>query len=588
MGRYLTLFRRGITRDEFNARVARVIEASATLGLEPCYRHADVIVLSSPDLPVIHFANGLVLGEVHSLEGEAWGAHRAIEARMRADSFEAHTLLARFWGSFVALLRHDEEPVLDVLRSPFGRLPCLWSEDAGVLAIASDTIFFKEVFHRRAVVNVSALARRIAYPGLPSPETCVEGITSIPGGTSVIMGIGEGAGQPRAVDVWSPWDSARPADWFESTEEAQFSVRAAIHQATIASRRDADNVLLMLSGGIDSSILAATLSSIGRGFRCVNLVRSDSSGDERQFARLVASHLGVQLTEIEWSLTDVDVTRSDSGALPTPGNRVFMQGTNAAVERAVEQSGADLVIDGGGGDNVFFGLSSVAPVADALRHGNDLGATLVAARSIAEQSQESLATVLRLAVQRIFRRSPAYRWHPALDYLADGARSAISPMPPHNWLKVPPGGSTGAAAHIALVAAAQGWAEECDLVGSVAHACPLATQPVTAACLKVPSWWWHRGPRSRIIAREAFADRLPHHVIWRRSKGSPDSYVAQIYDEHRKVVRAMLLEGRLAQLGLLDTDAIALATASTGSAHAPDFDRLLQLSQVEAWLCAQS
>jgi asparagine synthase (glutamine-hydrolysing) len=71
-------------------------------------------------------------------------------------------------------------------------------------------------------------------------------------------------------------------------------------------------------------------------------------------------------------------------------------------------------------------------------------------------------------------------------------------------------------------------------------------------------------------------------VLERRSKGRFDGFCAALLDRDRELVRSMLLEGRLAQQGLLDRAAIATAlnepfpTAETVS-------RLLVLADVEAW-----
>ena len=117
----------------------------------------------------------------------------------------------------------------------------------------------------------------------------------------------------------------------------------------------------MLSGGIDSSILAASLSTLGCPYVGLNLASIGTIGDERNYARSVTAHLGVPLIETRWNVAAVDVSRSDARHLPNPLARSFMQGTCERLAAAVDASGADLTLDGGGGDNMFFSLRSVAP-----------------------------------------------------------------------------------------------------------------------------------------------------------------------------------------------------------------------------------
>lgn len=579
--RYLALVQRHGS-PQFEARVARIEAKCRSEGLLPCHQGAGVLVLASSGMPVHACGAGITLGEIHARQGDKLPGNEAIANRLRAYSGDAGGLLARFWGNFVAFVAAADGSGLKITRAPFGRLGCLWSADDDLVAIASDLDLLMTAGSGTPAVDTARLARRLAWPGQPLRDTCLEGVRSIPGGSTLVLGTTREAFRAEEC-AWTPWSNAGREHWYETREEAQDAIRAAIFKATAACRRDAAHTVLLLSGGVDSSILAATLSSVGGAYSCVNLVKPDSSADERRFARAVASRLGCRLVEIEWSLEDIDLGRSESAGLPNPGNRVFMQGTNAAAARAVALAGADLLIDGGGGDNVFLGVSSVAPVTDALlREG--LGAALATGRCVATLSQTSLAKVLHLAFQRRFRRSPAFRWHPDSAFLSREAGALAGTSPPHAWLAPPPGAETGTAAHIALLAAAQGWAEECDLLSPVRQACPLATVPVVEACLKVPSWWWYGDGRNRLIARQAFAERLPAEVIMRQTKGSPDSYVAEIFAKHRSTVRAMLLDGQLRRLGLLDLPAIERATASAGPTIGTSYDRLLQLSQVEAWL----
>jgi asparagine synthase (glutamine-hydrolysing) len=102
----------------------------------------------------------------------------------------------------------------------------------------------------------------------------------------------------------------------------------------------------------------------------------------------------------------------------------------------------------------------------------------------------------------------------------------------------------------------------------------------------VPSWWWISDGRDRAVARDAFAPRLPLSVLTRRSKGTPDSFLAELYRHNRSRIRTMLLEGRLRAFGLIDLAAIELATAP-GPVVDTTYLRMLQLADVEAWLTAQ-
>lgn len=174
--------------------------------------------------------------------------------------------------------------------------------------------------------------------------------------------------------------------------------------------------------------------------------------------------------------------------LPRPTGAQFRQATFAAADDLARETGSALVIDGGGGDNMFCSLQSVAPVVDAL-FGMGMGSRpLATAASIARMAQVSLATVLARAGVRLVTRRAAYRWpvdHSLLDpFTADGLD------PSHPWLKAPRGTPPGKAAQVGLLLAAMAVADGLDPDRHPALLSPLVSQPIAEAALRVPSWMW--------------------------------------------------------------------------------------------------
>lgn len=487
------------------------------------------------------------------------------------------------WGNFVAILR-DRAGGFHVLRSAFGSLSCFHAMQDDQLILASDLSLLSLAGWTFPGIDWSAILRRLAFKDIPSPVTCLTGVQELRGGSRLDVT----SGGSSVAQAWNPWDRAGRRYWTHDRDEAVRMIRQAVSTATRASIMGTQRALLMLSGGIDSSVLGAALGTHGCPFTCFNLASLGAIGDERPYARMVASHLGAPILEAQWDVAMVDIIRSHAKDHPNPIARGFMQGTSTLLSEAVERSGADLTIDGGGGDNVFFSLRSIAPVTDAFLRGRSVGEGWSTARSVAAMADVSALTVLGLAASRAFRRSPAYRWRPMTRFLSPQVMGDAALLPRHPWLEPPRGGETGTAAHIALIAAAQGWAEGNDIGSPVRHVSPLASQPVVEACLRIPSWWWFRQGQNRIVARDAFRDRLPTPVINRRTKGTPDSYIAQIFTANRPIIRAMLLDGHLRRAGLLDLPLLERALDGEGYVQGTDYHRIMHLVDVEAWVAGQT
>jgi asparagine synthase (glutamine-hydrolysing) len=459
-----------------------------------------------------------------------------------------------------------------------GGLPCYWACHEGLVLAASDLSVMIAAGLPRPAVDPAALARQLAAGDLITGETCLAGIGEIQGGERLTFG-------PANIERtcrWSPWAFAAPPRT-PSREDAAGKIREAAIASVAAIASQCSGLLLKLSGGLDSSIVAACLAEAGVTFTALNLVIRDTSGDERPYAREVARHLGMPLVEAWRDARQVEVERSAAARLPRPSARSFLQESARIAAELAARAGAGALLDGGGGDNVFCSLQSARPAADCLFARATLGQFVATARSIAELAPASLLEVCRRAWSIRSRTSPAYRWPFDLRFLSSEASPIGEQAARHPWLDPPAAALPGKAAHVAMIAAAQSVAEGFDAEDDLPTWSPLIAQPVVEACLEAPSWMWFEHGRNRALARRAFAGRLPPRILERRSKGAPDSFIAELFVLNRATIKDMLLGGKLRSLGLLDCKALDEALAIEGPVKGHDFLRIMKLFDAEAW-----
>lgn len=577
-GRYLAVVGGRVALQAGAAGDCEALHACATTIVD----QPDLLVLATGDLAAqgVPGDRGAVLGSAFPL-----GSAAALDARLHhaapgLDS--ARSFGERYWGGYIAILRDIVRGGFGVTRGTFGNVPCYYARSGGAVLLASDLDMLSKAGWVAGPINWERLRDYIVFRDLPVPATCIDNVTELRGGTL----LSSAEGKPTIEDIWSPWDHAGRSHWHAGRGEAERAVHDAVMLATRASMQRASRPLLMLSGGLDSSVLAASIAAQGRDFVGFNL-SSGGFGDERRYAALVAERTGARLVEAAWDVALVDVTASAAARLPNPAARNFMQGTNCLLDKAIAQTGSDLVVDGGGGDNVFCSLQSVGPVLDALLQGRSMRQTASTALSIAQLAEVSVSKVAQGAIRRLRRRSAAYRWHRADGFFRPEVVEGLS-QPWHPWLERPSDIGIGSAAHVGLIVAAQGWAESNDIGGRVPRVSPLASRPVAEACLQVPSWWWFMDGRNRAIARAAFRERLPAEIVDRRSKGSPDTHVAELLEANRPVIRAMLLDGRLRANGLLDASALSGALDDPAGVRSGDITQIMRLVDVEAWLASRT
>src|SRR3546814_12273659 len=83
-----------------------------------------------------------------------------------------------------------------------------------------------------------------------------------------------------------------------------------------------------------------------------------------------------------------------------------------------------------------------------------------------------------------------------------------------------------------------------------------------------------------------FRSDLPAEVIWRRTKGTPASFVIEIYEQHRPLIRSLLTDGQLAGNGLIDVDTLIQVIADPSPAGGHAFARIIPVP--DARVCARS
>jgi asparagine synthase (glutamine-hydrolysing) len=554
---------------------------SPPAGLRPVLAAGALRLWASADLAVLSDGGSAILGALHgpgdrrpraALDSGEWRELARTGGRMAVE---------RFWGDYVALLGRADGA--EIVRGPFGALSCFLCASPGTLYLASDLGLLLEASGLRRRIVPAALAAHIARPEWRHRTTCLDAVHELRGGDALAA---DQAGM-RFERLWSPWRFARADAALDDPDEAIRRVRDAVLLATGAAAARFPKPLLLLSGGLDSSIVAAGLASAGADFTCLNLTGTDRASDEQAYARMVAEKFGRPLLVESFDPADVDLARSDAAHLPYPVHRAFTQSQDRAGARIARSLGAAAVLDGGGGDNVFFGSRTVATLADCLSTQGFDSRYWRTARALGDLSQTGLARLTMLAVRRAMRRTAAPRLAPRLDFLSRDARQLVRVAPLHPWFDPPKGILPGRAAHAALLVPAQNLVEAVNAGAAFPAASPLASRPVVEACLRAPSWQWLAPGRNRAAARAAFAGRLPPEVVGRRSKGELTGFVARLFDDRRAEIRDLLLGGRLAQLGLIDAAAIARTLGGEGPARDHRFLRLMELVDAEAWARAQ-
>jgi asparagine synthase (glutamine-hydrolysing) len=271
---------------------------------------------------------------------------------------KGHSLLDDLDGMFAFAIVDEKKKQLFIARDRFGEKPVYYAptNEGKGLVFASE---MKALFPFPGLDNrldVPALAQFLAVGYIPAPRTHLQGVRKLMAGEALSFDTLNGL---RTWRYWQPRiepDGAKPP----SREDAIENVRARILESVRLRLRSDVPVGAFLSGGVDSTYIAAAIRELQPAAKLSTFCASfdDQQLNEAPYARLVAEHLGTDHHEVHFSTSDLlaifdalidhyDEPFGDASMFPT-----------FAVCQAARQV-CKVMLSGDGGDECFGGYTEM-------------------------------------------------------------------------------------------------------------------------------------------------------------------------------------------------------------------------------------
>ena len=554
--RYALTFGRGAHRHA-------LLHRARQLGLSEIDR-PDLLFVADGRTPYLPGETSLLVGQLFSPENRRLhDLPAALDDRAKSGKFDG------LWGNFVLFFSSQEGAA--VYRDPSAGVPVYRCGSGHEAVFASDAELACELgLLERATPDFASAVHWLQFPFLRSARTGLQGATEILPGTLHEL---DGGGGWTEASVWRPADFIRRSESILDPIEAAARLRD-VALAVVPAQLESGPFALQLSGGLDSSIVAACLASGGRSFECVNFATRSPDGDEREFARAVAEFSRLPLRELQ----EPGTVSLDPPARPTfrPSTNPLLAPFDTAIANATDELGVDMLVDGAGGDNLFCYITSAAPVLDALRW-DGLRTALETVGDIAARANCTWWEVVGAATRRL---QPRASWKEDQSFLRWDI--LLRKADPHPWLEGLSFAPPGKREHIHALVHIQHFLDRRSTGIALSH--PLLAQPLLELCLRIPSWLWMGGGRNRAVARDAFRELLPASVLARRAKGSLQSLFYRSFGHLRGSILELLMSGRLRTEGIID---IAQVEAVLRSEDWKRDDVQLRISEIvalELWL----
>ena len=203
-------------------------------------------------------------------------------------------LLERLNGMFAFAVLDRPRRELMLARDRMGIKPLHYAIDGGRLLFASELKALLCDPALRREIDPVALDEYLALEFVPSPRSIVSGIKKLPPAHVMVWSLSER--RESLTRYWTPelgTDSTRKTI-DERAEELRDVLRESVRKELISDVP----VGVFLSGGIDSSAVAAMMSQLGGTVQSFSVGFAERSFDESAHARLVAQHLGTEHHEL--------------------------------------------------------------------------------------------------------------------------------------------------------------------------------------------------------------------------------------------------------------------------------------------------
>lgn len=570
---YIVLVDENSTEEVNNAQQSTL----HSLGMECRHVLGAVRIFASKDTPTLLIPGcGMVIGHLFSRDGRPVAEHEIRTHHNNYAEFEEY-ILESCWGEYILIYASGSNgQKLNILRDPSGGLPCIYSiqESSGFITSSITTAVSLGLYKKQ--IDWDYICHALTYTNLRTARTGLSEVSELLPGCSLRI---HGSNSTARM-AWSPWTFVGADQRHDDSLEAADSVRRAVASTVKAWAETDGDILLELSGGLDSSIVATCLRGVNARVTSCTVVTPLLGENEQRYADQMASHLGIENNILEARLEHAILKFPPPPDSVVPAIGIMHHAGNTALENAGDAYGVNTYFSGGGGDTIFCYMRGTAPAVDAFKE-RGFAAGITAIRNLSELHQCPLTKAGRLTLGKFMKgaRSP---WQASTMFL--NPSNAAATLQSHPWFDTPAETLPGDMEKIFGLVASQSYRDGLPRAASRVVRLPLLSQPVVEACLRVPTWMWISEGKNRSVARAAFADALPNTILNRRSKGSYLSFFGTVYKRERTQMLEFLATGCLRSRGLLDMDAIEDFIGSDLPPRDSSFPRIFDLCMIENWL----
>ena len=257
-------------------------------------------------------------------------------------------------GMFALAVWDERDSSLFLARDRLGIKPLYYARRGSSLAFASQVKALLASGLVEPALSLPAIRTFLAYGAVSEPLTAIDGVVALPAAHRATF-------RDARLEVERYWEPPEGAEVEVDEVEAARELRALLEDVVRRHLVSDAPLGVFLSGGLDSSLLAALAARETRHVRTVSVVFGDSSLSEREHMERVAHRIG---SAHVWApLSADDLLRWTDDAFDAMDQPTFDGINTYVVSRAAAQTGLKVALSGLGADELFDGYGYARRVA---------------------------------------------------------------------------------------------------------------------------------------------------------------------------------------------------------------------------------
>ncbi|GAA2823676.1 asparagine synthetase B family protein [Kitasatospora sp. CM 4170] len=491
-------------------------------------------------------------------------------------------LLLRLWRALGAdgvrladglfVLTVVDGPDLVLIRDHAGARTVFYARADGCWAASTSLRALRRWPALRTGVNLAAVRSFLTFAYLPGEETLLRDVhEALPGRILRLRA----DGSVRQEQYWEPAE-VLPAD-ADAVPAAEYArqLRALLEQAVARRLPPGEDVAVLLSGGVDSSLVTALAARLhDRPVHTYSISFGDELPNELGYSGLVAGHCRTDHRVLTVSGAEVAARLADTVALLDSPVGDPLTVPNLMLAEAVAGDGLTVSLNGEGGDPVFGGPKNL-PMLVYEMHRDDPAPEVRAEAYLRSYRKcyEDLPRLLTPGALRALESAPEPRRHVA-PYLRPGPMHALLNQLLHCNLRTK--GAHHILTKVERLTASQG----------VQGRSPLFDRHVVDHAFATPPRLKLHGTVEKWVLKEAVRDLLPATVTDRPKSGMRVPVQQWLGGPLRDLSGELLLGRTARERGLVRPDTVRTWMRREGSLLPRQGGKLWLVLTLELWLRA--